>query len=216
MAAWSEEEINMRRISVLFFALAVVIGLTAQSHATLYVRGTDTLGNQLIYDDDFDITWYDYTNASGTWDKQMAWASGLTVDFGGTIYTDWRLPTALNQDGSGPCYGFNCIGSEMGHLYFTELGNVAFGSLAKGDFQNLLGSNYWSGTDCSTNPTCPGYFAWYFYFFDGTQDAGYKGSRDLALAVRDGDVSAVPEPGTMLLLGSGLVGLAAFRKRLKR
>ena len=33
----------------------------------------------------------------------------------------------------------------------------------------------------------------------------------------DGDASTIPEPGTMILLGSGLVGMAAFaRKRLNK
>jgi len=31
-----------------------------QAEATLFLRGTDTLGNQLIYDSDRNITWYDY------------------------------------------------------------------------------------------------------------------------------------------------------------
>lgn len=39
-----------------------------------------------------------------------------------------------------------------------------------------------------------------------------------AWAVRSGDVAAstpVPEPGSFMLLGSGLTGLVMFRKRLK-
>jgi|GEM_PF-2423635 hypothetical protein len=50
----------------------------------------------------------------------VTWADGLTI--GG--FTDWRLPTALNQDGSGPDSGRE-DGSEMSHLFYNELGGTA-------------------------------------------------------------------------------------------
>lgn len=196
----------------LLMGLMMVFGLSTQAHATLYVRGTDSLGNQLIYDSDLDITWYDYTYSTPyftSWGKQMYWASALTVDFYGTNYDDWRLPTAFNQDGTGPCYYYNCNGSEMGYLYYTEMGNVAGGPLTNtDDFQNLTSSYYWSGT------TFGPYGAWGFRFLDGRQDTSTVGfNTGYALAVREGDVVAVPEPSTMLFLGSGLAGLGFVRRR---
>ena len=95
----------MKRLYLLLLALAMVIGLSAQSNATLILRGTDTLGNRLIYDTDLNITWYDYTNAVDIWQNQVNWASALTVDFNGTVFNDWRLTA------SDTCTGYNCTGS---------------------------------------------------------------------------------------------------------
>ncbi|MBI4684346.1 MAG: PEP-CTERM sorting domain-containing protein [Nitrospirae bacterium] len=37
-----------------------------------------------------------------------------------------------------------------------------------------------------------------------------------ALAVRNGDVAPVPEPSTMMLLGSGIAGLFLSRRKFKK
>ena len=138
----------MKRILFSLLAMLVALVLVTPAHATLINRGMDMAGNRLIYDDDLDITWYDFSNTAGNWASQVGWAGDLSIDLGGTIYDDWRLTDATNQDGSGPDGGFNVTGSEMGHLYYTELGNAAGGPLNNtGDFQNLLSTFYWSGTE---------------------------------------------------------------------
>jgi len=80
-------------------------------------------GFGLIYDTERDITWLQDMNyaktvgrsADGqlTWPAAMAWVSSLNY----RGIRGWRLPTALNRDGSGPVVGNNCVGSELGHLY---------------------------------------------------------------------------------------------------
>ncbi len=225
----------MKRILFSLLAMLVAIILVSPAHALMITRGMDTLGNRLIYDTDLGITWYDFSNAVDTWDNQVAWADSLSVDFGGDIIDDWRLPVTVDgpysygYDGITNTVGYNITTSEMGHLYYTELGNLGYydtsgppgpqtgwGLNNTGDFQNLIDeSEYWSGTERSDFST----EAWSHYIGDGRQSNSPKVINNYALAVRDGDVAAaVPEPTTIALLGIGLVGLAgsAMRRRFRR
>ena len=128
----------MKRTFILAVIMAMVLVCSMQAQAALQNLGTDSLGNRLIYDSDLDITWYDYLKSYDTWLNQVNWASGLSVTFGSNVYDDWRLPITFNQS----CAGLNCTNSEMAHLYYTELGNVANGGLSNtGDFQNLQGGS---------------------------------------------------------------------------
>lgn len=222
-------------LSLILLAMIVVLGLETTANAyPLEVRGTDTLGNRLIYDPDRNITWYDYTNAATAWQSQVDWALGLSVTFGSTTYDDWRLPLTVDgpevegYDGTTTA-GYNITTSEMGHLFYTELGNLGYidpsgnveqpgwGLTNTGDFQNLISDLYCSGTEYSANTNN----AWYFDFYNGYQGSFTKLYFYSGLAVRSGDVAAatsVPEPTTVALLGIGLAGMAAYglRRRWQR
>lgn len=126
-------------------------------------------------------------------------------------FNDWRLPT------SDTCSSNDCISSEMGHLFYTELGlSAGINPYATfGIFQNVqtyftaantfFPSN-WSSTDNVLDTTHSS--AMVFSFGDGSQYALYKNTAwSSAWAVRSGDVAAVPVPAAAWLLGSGMLGL---------
>lgn len=184
----------IKRIFLLFITPFIVFALCASSQALLIDRGSG-----LIYDTDRDITWLqdaNYAKTSGfdadglmTWSDAMNWAETLSYfdSARGVFWNDWRLPTALNQDGSGPCFSIgviNCTGSEMGHLFFEE------GVQTSGIFTNVEANIYWSGTPNVSEPA----FAWVFHFGTGfgSQFESNQSNPHYAWAVRPGDV---PEPG---------------------
>lgn len=196
----------MKKIFYILSIFVMVFVLSLQAHAALYNRGADSLGNNLIYDSDLNITWYDYTPDANTWENQLHWAAALTVIFNGAPICDWRLPTTVKGtfvwgfDGTTTA-GSNITSSEMGHLFYTELGNKAnydtsgnaqsgWGLTNTGPFRNLFNCFYWSGTEYAAIPD----FAWGFYFGVGGQDVFYKANYYYTLAVHPGDVAvAAPQ-----------------------
>lgn len=220
------------RSCTITFCACISLGLTMAANAALIDRG-----GGLIYDADRDITWLSNANfgagssfdngsstADGlmTWPNAVAWASDLSYydSVRNVTYTDWRLPTTLqlnascaDQHGGAFSSGINCTGSEMGHMFYTELGGTAYSSIdTSGDpdlalFTNIQLDGYWSGREYdATN-------AWVFNFRYGLQGPDQKILSYGAWAVRDGDVSAVPAPGAAWLLGTGLLALVGRARR---
>ena len=155
-------------------------------------------------------------NASGTmtWDKALEWIAAMNAaNYAGA--NDWRLWSALNSDGSGPCFGFNCTDSELGHLFYTE------GQLSPGDainnstdltdvFTNMQDSLYWSGTEFSASG------AWFFGAGSGFQADLGKDFQNYGWAVRPGQIAAAPLPGTALLMALGFGAMALSRRARRR
>ncbi|MBU1053370.1 MAG: DUF1566 domain-containing protein [Proteobacteria bacterium] len=206
---------------LLVLGVILLVFASISSADSLEVIGTASyLGNSynLIYEDDQGLVWLDYTSSANTWQNQVNWASelntlgvlsynlnpGISLSWDG----DWRLPSA----GSNPLYGYNQTTSEMGHLYYTSLLKPAFGPLGDtSPFDNLQANEYWSGT------TEDSLSAWYFnFYYGGLQGTVAKWYGDYALAVRPGEVSAVPIPGAIWLLGSGLIGLVGVKRNVRR
>ncbi|MBW1859966.1 MAG: hypothetical protein JRI70_07815 [Deltaproteobacteria bacterium] len=191
----------------------------------LTIIGTAQFGGtgpeyNLIWDDDINgnsVVWLDYTNASETWFLQIDWAAGLdsaltynidsayTVDWG---TNSWRLPASVaalcgegsyGDDGT-TVLGSNIITSEMGHLFFLELGNLAYRDTSGNypqtgwglqntlPFNNLIADWYWSGTEWEPGSSS----AFVFSMEYGILQADYKTLRHYngyGLAVRSGEVA---------------------------
>lgn len=175
-----------------------------------------------------------------TWNQATTWAENLSYfdSVRNVTYTDWRLPTTTDTGTSGCNFaysGTDCgdnvdpTSSEMAHLYFIELGNLSHftttgansgayvgGSNPNstldnvGPFTNFQSGLYWSGTEYAPAPS----FAWSFRTYYGYQDFDFKTGSFYALAVRPGDVAAVPEAETyaLMLAGLGLIGWRAKRR----
>lgn len=197
-------------------------------------------GGGLIYDNALNITWLqdaNYARALMTWNQAMSWADSLSYydEIRNVTYSDWRLPAYLGApdagcafSGSDCGYNVNPLSSEMAHLFYVSLGNVAWadesgtrqngvatvdwGLINTGPFHNMMSHGYWTSTEAS------GSQAWNFMTIVGLQDTSLKGYPWYAMAVRDGDVltasptQTVSEPPLLGLLGLGLAGIGLARR----
>jgi hypothetical protein len=208
----------MKRIFFLMTLLAMMYGLTLPAYATLIDRG-----GGFIFDTDLNITWMQDANYAATsefvppggggalpgqmnWNAANNWAQ--TLNYGGV--SEWRLPDETRAVG-----GYQ---GEMAHLFFATLENSPYGTFNSGPFINIqpgtvLGvkDEYWYATEL-----VPG-IPWKFSFLSGENGQNFETDDFVyAWAVHDGDIAAVPEPNSLLLLGSGLIGMVAFRKKFKK
>jgi len=225
--------------TLLFLILSVLcIGLLTPSRANAALVATD--GGLTVYSAATNLTWLANANLAATNTFGLAIGVDLgtvgvsnpfgpsfingdgTMTWGGAIqwiaamnvanylgYSDWRLAT------SDTCLGSNCTGSEMGNLFYNELGGVAASSILTTHnadlalFNNVQSYLYWSGTEYAPNTKA----TWYFDTSNGGQNNATKSNVLFALAVRSGPVGAVPEPSTLLLFGVGLLGFMARRRK---
>lgn len=230
----------MKRLNKTVLALAMA-GLLASgvAQAELFDRG-----GGLIYDNVLNVTWLSDANYAVTqyavsggvegvidglmnWNDANTWAASLDISrFVGESLTGWRLPTALNSGGSEPsCFSFNCTGTELGHMFYNNLGASAGNSILSGTntanialFTNLQYNfdYHWFGTTATPiEQFVPENAAYVFRLANGNQSIFQKDIWLNAWAVRPGDVPAVPEPEAyaLLMAGLGLLGVVAKRRR---
>ena len=221
----------MTKISLLI-SMTIGLILSTESMATLIDRG-----GGLIYDDTLNITWLsdaNYAHTSGytgntngrmDWNEATFWVDNLVYydTVRNTTWNDWRLPTTHQPDincsiqAYGYSWGENCNNSELGHQFYVNLGGTAGHSVSilnTGNpvlplFANINRSNYWSSTQDAFSTSNN---AWFFSYWDGSQNVhAVEDKFFYAWAVRDGDVSSIPEPSTLFLMLLGLSGITWLR-----
>ncbi|MEI7465299.1 MAG: hypothetical protein WCJ87_08135 [Burkholderiales bacterium] len=212
----------MKQLTMVGTLCAAMAGLLSSGNAQAILVDR---GGGMLYDSVLNITWLqdaNYASTSGycnitsncwtgfefgepvnmpsgnmTWQQANALASSLTV--GG--YTDWRLARM----------------SELSFMFFANLGwtNIyPYGTRETGLVTNLGDGVYWSDGACSGSygPSCRPYFdfAHGASWQQGDFWPGY------AWAVHDGDIAAVPVPGSVALLAGGLALLGVVTRRRER
>jgi hypothetical protein len=199
-------------------AATVIAGaITGTANATLTIIGTATYNGSvynIIYDDNpsGSVVWLDYSNPANTWQNQATWARSLN-DTGIITYNllpvysvnwsgSWQLPTTVDGPdvigyNGNTSAGYNITSSQMGYLYYIQLGNAGFydkngnvqavsGLTNAGPFIQLNSNAwYWSGTEHS-DYTPPSF--WAFLTSMGTQEE-LVGYNFLSMANRPGQLS---------------------------
>jgi diadenosine tetraphosphatase ApaH/serine/threonine PP2A family protein phosphatase len=216
---------KMMRVVSRSAAAIICLTLSGAAHAALLGRALDPLhGNiyRAVYDTDLNITWLVDEFGPSDWGDAQAFVNAANeLEFFGV--NNWRLPLTVQPDptcdvqrqylsGFVEGFGFNCKGSEFGHLYYSELGGVAGVASQPFPFFGNLANAYWSQPQ-GGGPTQRILFT----FSRGAQipyNVGSGFTEYNVLLVAPGDPLAVPVPTAVWFFGSALGVMGALRRNV--
>jgi hypothetical protein len=184
--------------------------------ASPVIKDTANLYDTSSYSGYHTVSAADFSSTSlglASWFGAQAFMGYLnSINYGGS--NQWALPSA----GSNPDIGYNRTGTAFGELFYSELGGTIVNPIPNtATFDNEQAYAYWLGTEYAPIPNTE--FApfpedaWGFRTSDGGQVINSKDRPFYAWAVSPGEVSAVPVPGAVWLMGSGLLGLLSLKRR---
>ena len=226
---WTSDA-NLMLTQAIFYsggASAYVAAVIAASGGVIHdtPNDFDTPSNSGLYTlsaSDF-ITNGAYAGSMSWWGAK-AWVNYLNAtNYAGT--NTWVLPTTVDSnisDSFRADTGSDAFhsSSQLAQLFYVGLGQVPGSNITTTHnsnyalFKMVKLGNYWSGTEGIEINS--GVEAWAYSTWSGGQGRYMKSPGSFALAVAPGQIgalSAVPVPGAVWLLGSGVMGLVGLRRR---
>jgi hypothetical protein len=220
-----------KKLRLVLGALAVSVLATPSYASSLTVIGTDSVGNQLIYDSALGVTWYDSANYFVPLNTLTTDGQNLSVTFNGVTITGWSLPTAVNNNFS----GWNTsptTADQLGYLYYVELANKGTNqpgynptNINVGPFLYLdvgFGDIYWTQTVDTLDGHSP-HWGYSFGMTGGHEQPTNPTNYGVGLFEVSGfpfgtqEISQTPLPAALPLFATGLgaLGLLGWRRKRK-
>lgn len=216
----------LRKLALLSAAILALPQLAGAQSTTVVAANNQACVDQSYGDQSFIDFSYGVTAGFGT----------LAPNIANTCVANWgggygQLSTAFwsnGSNGSGPSSDvlqFTGVATDVSKWVWITSLDVGEWNRSSGSHQvqvySLLGQLLWSQSQLrfegNTKPTrnfAPNVGALGGLRVQVGEDTWYTGVNNLQWEVRDASSQVVPEPGTVVLLATGLVGLVAVRRRI--